>query len=617
MNGPTTAAAPVFADAAQLVIRRLWLRKSLAWLMRSLPVGGGLLAVLLALRFLGAAWSTGWLALGAILFWLTLCLALAWWRKPKPYGALAFWDQRASRADAFANAWWFERQAEPNAGQQLHLRAQTGVLPTALSSLRKDIPLPDIRWWLIAPLLALAFFFVPGGAGHGLFDPVLTSEGKKLAAEEGKRLSEKKLDTDKMKSLTEEEKKEIEKLQQKVQETAKALEQKETKTAREVLSELERRAHDAEQLAEKLGTGESAWASDQMVAELRKHADTAELGDAVANKSTESTAKEAQKISDHLKDPQLTSETRDRMTETLKDVEKQAQPGDEQRVVGSHVLTSSKDMTQKLTKEASKEFQDLADKMRALAQREKAREELEKLAQQLRDSGANIAGQGTQGMQQLAGNQGQQSGNSQNSSQQMQAMPNAPQMQSMQIPGLSNMQQGQGQQGQGQGQQGMAQNMQMMTPVPGSGQQQQGSKMLMPGNGKGSSNNGQPFLIAPIPGTQPGQQSPAMMLGGVASAGGLKAGNGTTALGNSPTEKTKPTQSGVVNAASNAEGESSVRSVEGAAHTENATRNSQASALQSITAEENALDESALPTARREQVRRYFTELRKRFEKQN
>jgi biotin operon repressor len=616
MNGPSTAAAPVFADAARLVIRRLWLRKSLAWLMHSLPVGAGFLALLLVLRFLGTSWSTGWLALGAIALWLALCLALAWWRKPEPYGALAFWDQRTLRADAFANAWWFERQAQPNAGQQLHLRFQSRALPTALNSLRKDIPLPDIRWWLIVPLLALVFFFVPGGAGYGLFDPVLTTEGKKLAAEEGKRLSEKKLDADKMKSLTEEEKKEIEKLQQKVQETAKALEQKDTKTAREVLSELERRAHDAEQLAEKLGTGESAWASEQMVAELRKHADTAELGDAVANKSTESTAKEAQKISDHLKDPQLTSETRDRMTETLKDVEKQAQPGDEQRVVGSHVINSSKDMTQKLTKDASKEFQDLADKMRALAQRDKAREELEKLAQQLRDSGANIAGQGTQGMQQLAGNQGQQSGNSQNSMQQMQSMPNAPQMQSMQIPGLSNMQPGQGQQGQGQ--QGMAQNMQMMTPVPGSGQQQ-GSKMLVPGKGNGNNGgkNGQPFLIAPIPGMQPGQQSPAMMLGGVASAGGLKAGNGTTALGNNPTEKTKPTQSGVVNAASNAEGESSVRSVEGAAHTENAARNAQATALQSIAAEENALDESALPTARREQVRRYFTELRKRFEKQN
>ena len=35
---------------------------------------------------------------------------------------------------------------------------------------------------------------------------------------------------------------------------------------------------------------------------------------------------------------------------------------------------------------------------------------------------------------------------------------------------------------------------------------------------------------------------------------------------------------------------------------------------EAIQAEEVALDESALPTARREQVRRYFHELRKRFE---
>ena len=40
-------------------------------------------------------------------------------------------------------------------------------------------------------------------------------------------------------------------------------------------------------------------------------------------------------------------------------------------------------------------------------------------------------------------------------------------------------------------------------------------------------------------------------------------------------------------------------------------------ALDAIAAEENALDEAALPAARREQVRRYFTELRKRFEKEN
>jgi hypothetical protein len=358
-----------------------------------------------------------------------------------------------------------------------------------------------------------------------------------------------------------------------------------------------------------------------MVAEMRKHADTAELGDAVANKSTETTAKEAEKIAKQLDDPQLTSETRDRFTETLKNVEKQAQPEDAKRTVGSHVLDASKDMTQTLPKDAAKEFQALADQMKVLAQREKAREELEKLAQQLRDSGANIANQGTQGMQQLAGNQQQQqqSGAQQNSAaqqMQMQSMPNAPQMQSMQMPGLSNAPQGQGQ-GQ-QGQQGMAQNMPMMTPVPGQGQNGK-PQTLVPGQGNKPGSSGQPFLIAPIPGTQPGQQPSVAVLGSIpgSSPGGLEAGNGTTGLGNNPTKSTAATQSATVNAAQNAEGESAVRSVEGAPHTESATRATQASALQAITEEEKALDESALPSARREQVRRYFTELRKRFEKQN
>ena len=64
----------------------------------------------------------------------------------------------------------------------------------------------------------------------------------------------------------------------------------------------------------------------------------------------------------------------------------------------------------------------------------------------------------------------------------------------------------------------------------------------------------------------------------------------------------------------NNEGQSTVRSVEGGARTEQSTRTATQAALESIQAEEAALDEAALPPARREQVRRYFNELRKRFE---
>jgi hypothetical protein len=57
-----------------------------------------------------------------------------------------------------------------------------------------------------------------------------------------------------------------------------------------------------------------------------------------------------------------------------------------------------------------------------------------------------------------------------------------------------------------------------------------------------------------------------------------------------------------------------MRSVEGGARKEDPTRSATPTTLEAIQAEEAALDEAALPPARREQVRRYFNELRKRFE---
>jgi hypothetical protein len=275
-------------------------------------------------------------------------------------------------------------------------------------------------------------------------------------------------------------------------------------------------------------------------------------------------------------------------------------------------MGADKNMVQALPQEASKEFQTLADKMKTLAAREKAREQLEKLAQQLRQSGSDIAGQGTQGMQQLAGNQGQQGqqgqGQQGGQSQKMQSLQNAPQMQSMQMPSFSNAP---------QGQQGTGQQM-TMTPVPGTGQQ--GKPMQLtptPGKQSGSKGN-QPMLFAPVPGMPPGQQGNIAMLGMTPgmSQGGLPPGNGTTAMGNAPTEKTKAGQAATVDAQRNADGASSVRTVEGQAHQETATRTAQATAMEALSAEESALDDQALPAARRDQVRRYFTELRKRFENQ-
>lgn len=619
MNQSQPAAEPAFEGVLPRVMRRLWLRKFFLCIMRSLPFMLGAQVSIIMLRAWGVMWSGVGLSLALTLLWIAGCFIFAWWHRPEPYAALAFWDQQAGRGDDFANAWWFETQKNRDVGQEYHWRAQSALLPDALPSLRKDVALPDVRRAIAVPLLLLVLAIFSSGRGLLPRDAMLTEEGMETARHEGRKLAEKKLDADKMKALDEDEKKELEKLQQNIAESAKSLGQQKEGTAREVLSELEKRARDAEKLAEKLSAGSDAWASEQMVAELRKHADTAELGDAVANKSTEGTATEAEKLAGQLRDEKLTNEARGRMTETLKNAGKQAQPEDKDRTVGQHVIAADKNLAQTLPRDAGEEFQKLADKMKALAAREKAREQLENLAQQLRNAGSNIAGQGAKGMQQLARSQQQQNQSGQGTQGQMMNMQNAPQMQPMQMPGLSSAPQGQGQSQQGQG---SGQSTPLFAPVPGTGQQgkgQQGNSQAMSPGGQGQNPNGKPSLIAPIPGTNPGQQPNAALLGVAPGMvpGGFQAGSGTTGIGNSPTEKTQASQQSTVNARRNEEGESTVRSIEGQAHTETAARSSQATVLEAITQEENALDDAPLPAARREQVRRYFTELRKRFENEN
>lgn len=597
--------APTFREASRRVVWRLWQRQWLRDLLGTLPWVMGALAVLAALRGFGvAAIGAGWMAGGSAM-WVAVCAAAAWWRRPGPYAALAFWDAQAGRGDAFANAWWFERETVRSPGQEHHRATQAALLPAALPALRRDIRLPGVRRLALVPVAIAASLLVPAGGPSSLPDVELGADGRRLAGEEGRKLAEKRLDAERMKALSEAEKKEVDKLQAKVGDTARALQRQEAKTAREVLSELEKRAHEAESLAGKLGAGADAWASEQMVAAMRRHADTAELGDAVANKSTEGAAREAQKLADQLRDAGLTNEVRDRVAETLRDVGKVAEPRDRERTVGQHVLNADRNLGQALPKDAGDEFQKLADKMRTLAAREKAREQLEKLAQQLREAGSKVAGQGAQGMEKLAdtgGSQSQQGAGSQ----QMTTMPNAPPMQAMPVPGLSGAPQGQGQQGTGQ-------SLPLYAPVPGTGKGSDQKLALRPGQPGGGGEPGKPMLLAPIPGTDPGQQPSVAVLG--MSAGGNQAGSAKADLGNKPTEPTKAGQQGIVDARRNAEGQSAVRAVEGRAHAEAAGRAPQAAVLEAIAAEENALDDAALPAARREQVRRYFTELRKRFEK--
>jgi len=154
----------------------------------------------------------------------------------------------------------------------------------------------------------------------------------------------------------------------------------------------------------------------------------------------------------------------------------------------------------------------------------------------------------------------------------------------------------------------------------GQGQQGQAGKQGQPGEG-------QPMLLAPIPGgAKPDDKSPMIILSGDGApddpkgpmltmpGSGLPPGSGKADLNNTPTSKQNTDNQSVVRAQQNSEGQSTVRSVEGGVRNEQSSRSATQTTLDAIQAEEAALDEAALPPARREQVRRYFNELRKRFE---
>src|SRR5438128_1270143 len=129
MTEASTGLLVTFAEAARVVIRRLWLRKSLHWMMRTLPFAAAVVVLLIVLRACGATWCNAGIAFALLAIWITGCIVFAWWRRPEPYAAFAFWDSQSARGDAFANAWWFEQQPARDAAQDFHLNAQCELLP--------------------------------------------------------------------------------------------------------------------------------------------------------------------------------------------------------------------------------------------------------------------------------------------------------------------------------------------------------------------------------------------------------------------------------------------------------------------------------------------------------
>lgn len=625
MSEPASPAC-VFAPVARKVQGRVVLRRWLAWLQNTVwPV-----SIVLALMMLWAL--RGGMSIVAAL-WCTLALwkigglVFSWMRRPGAFSALALWDSAAGRREAFANAWWFEDRREASEAAQRHVEAQKAALTPAMSKLSSDLPLRPARLLLVPLLLVMLGSLISAVRTPKeeilIVDDVMAAK----AAEAAKELAKLDLEKKKLSGLKAEEQKQIEDLKAKLDQTAAELADAAGKDAKQVLAELERRARDAEKLAEDLAKGKDDWASDKLVEELRKHADTADLGDAVAAKNSPAAAKAAEKLGEELKSPQISAEAKQRLDSTLKELQNKAEDQDRKRMVGQHVLGAGDQMQKGDLKAAGAEFEKLAEKMRDASLREEAQKQLQQLAEQLRQAGSNITGENQTGAMQQLGQNGEQGPKGQNQQ-------NVPQT-SQQQGGPQNQQQQQMLAPPGIGQQ--QQQNQMQQPQNGQGQQQQQQQQMMmaqPGQQGPQNQQGQPgppMLVAPVPGQTPMDPSKDKMVivpGNApddankpgfttqAPSSGDKPGVGKSDLNNAPTSKQETAKSDMVQAQQNAEGQATVRSVEGGARPEQSSRSATQTTLEAIQAEEAALDEAALPPARREQVRRYFNELRKRFEPQ-
>lgn len=595
---------------------------------------------MLGLRQFGE-WRNGeiWVVLGLFLLWLLVGLIIGAVSRPDSLKALALFDQTGGWKDRFSSAFFFLKEGGKSltSGEELHVSRARRELDGAISQLPGTLPLPKLSKVWILPLIAVLFSVTPllrKKINPG--DTALTEEMIESAAAEADRIRKAARDLSGLESLNEEEKEELKRLESSVDVAAEEIGNPEGQTARDVLSTLESRARAAERLAERLGLSNEAWASEEFVRELSQHADTADLAIGIKDKNSDLVVEQSEAIAGVLKQDDIKRETVDRFTIALERSIAKATDDDEKRPVGEHIGNASQQMTARQPKSAAGEFDQLAKHFRRVIQREEAQKKLEKLAAQLRNSGSQISGSKLESLKKIADKpKPLPSG-----LKPIEAMPMAQQLQNLMAPqtpqpgqmGSGGMpipgQLAQKPPGQPGGKDGKSGEKGARPPIPGQpgkgegGEKGQGLAMQPGKEGAGQGGLGG-MLSAPIPGSSPGMDSPGAGLGGGGgegganangAAGGDKAGSGTMEMYDQLSEITKADKESLISTQLN-DGDSEFRSVEGGALKSEQAKLSRKEIVKNfIDVEEEALDEQTLPLTRRNQVLRYFSEIRRQLE---
>jgi hypothetical protein len=245
MSEPASSVC-VFAPVARKVQRRVVLRRWLSWLQNTVwPVS--ILFMLMVLWALRGSMSVVAALWGAWGLWKISGLVFSWLSRPGAFNALALWDCAAGRREAFASAWWFEDCQESSEAAQRHQKA---ILKPAMSRLPNDLPVRPPRC-LMVPLLLVILGTCIGAMRMPNQDMLRLDDAMAVkAAEAVKELAKLDLEKKKLRGLKVEEQRQIEDLKAKLDQTATELANAVGKDAKQMLAELERRAREAEKIAD-------------------------------------------------------------------------------------------------------------------------------------------------------------------------------------------------------------------------------------------------------------------------------------------------------------------------------------------------------------------------------
>jgi len=637
--------------AASSAVRRRIIGIRLASGIRRSHLVVGAIAFSLTLGFrLFAHWREDeWMIIGGVFFlWLVILGLFAAFRLPKTEAALLLLDRKGAWKDRFSSAWEFLNLPSRTEAQTLHLEKSAVLIDKAVGSIPPVFPLPSLKWAWLPPLIAMVFALSPWmRIPPDSRDLELTDGMKDAAVMQAEELRREAKRVGEFGEMTEDEKKALIALGVEVESAADKLANPDGLTAGEMLETLDAQAGAAERLAKNLERYADVWASSQMLEEMARHPDTADLSLLIADKAAMPAADEAMRLKEVFDDPKIKRDTEERLTRSLEAIMKAALDLDLTRPVGERFGNASAKMQNAQTKTAAREFEELSKHFREMAGREETIRELEQLAESLREAGGEISGSELQKMEQIAEAAGSSKSESSQGLRPLDsdsggsakpgempglAMPNpaeggksAPSLaaapsdqkpgeKKSPAPGLSNGKNEAGDKD-GQGQESFS------APVPGEEPKdgKSGSGLGMSDTSREGEGSGG-MLSAPVPGTEPGDASPGAGMSAAAGAssqsgqGGDQAGSGTAELVDDASESIKATEDAKVVAQANQSGDSVLRSVEGQARSEKSDRSLQEVITDFIAVEEEALDEQSLPMSRKQHVLRYFSGIRQQFE---